>query len=1469
MMPRRKGWTKPSFLLSTQLTAHTDVSKHAANIPEEVAKVESLEDEPTAYTQPPDCTNHRAEVPASPDALPDDTRSERAACFGPGTLLRLHQVGTVAGVPCPVEAVSLYDRVLVEGRKWATVTQIFRIAYTGELARFGTSTTVTPCHPVKASGSADGQQWSWAGDCTTSRTHSPDGCVYNFVLDLDAPLVTHEGYTTSTMGWFLPRHTALDETPRRAGSGTGLPSYIRSATPRTHEIWEHGWIRMLANAVSHTEALTGEYWIDASRMLEDTERGCRLDTGRMDCDGVPEREKMQPAPLTWPSLTYAKPPGPSTWADALRPDRRASRVQQLVELDKAIRRGYAQLAHKQTQLAQEATKETKLRVEINSEHDSSWTRGRLTTAQEPIAGSVFGATAQKVSQEQAACFECHVNNTQTTAKTTSAYERTAAEVEASTTQSLVIIDEALHKAYAHLAAAQQSLGPRHESSRECKDMAQTRGTLLEVGPTSRWGACPVLQYEPVSLMPRFNVKAQECEKKSVAAPKPEWGACETTQDGPISTYGPGICHEGYGTSWPATMRAAASAARASSTAASAEYALPEAQGALDHVWGEQQENEARYDQVPALSVLTDLAIAMEFDLRRLCEELNVSYPYGLKGPGPLFTKLASTLLDGTHRLSNESSNLDGLAQINHVQSRIFQMAHELIMGLQKARDAEGYSYLSQGDLQRCLTGPVASKLANDAFIILTCIQTFQQTFQPSPPTFTPRYTPAQLGGASDKVAMMMQTLARDFQMSWGDRGYDWEVGTPSAGKTAKAATTPVLAIPADPGHGSPGRTELVKGGHLGEKGCGDPRGVKGSSDPDNTPVATSARASAQKLPEGLPAGRGAPPNATVPRKASWAMPSRYLDGNCAATGPEDEVGLPTEALAYSREIQGTRPWTSGERVLASRSEAGVHKLGFLLTTSDKDSRMPSPGDWVTLESKELAHALTAHEAAAASTASTHWITADLLRLSRYLAMGAEARSRNGGLAQMASGRDEELWEVVERRSRHKHVPGQAIVGDRGAMRRQATVFTSRQADVQEPTTVGGLKESDRLRRRVQQAPGLQEVETESPDSPTPATPAHRDTFGEMVWKDALASASLAQTNRVRSRPVLAHTTDRVEGRPSRATHRDITRPAPELKIKSSRPRLKEKTTSTKTVKEKNHKPEAHGCSHGHLDPQAPEKPETRPVLNDQASFPVRKLALVYALDNSDSLAFGKPAKPTCPRFPDASHLTFHEAALSNTWLSSNRATLDQIHATGYFWRLQQLRERNFVPDATAEDIRTGELLSDLQCYTHQELQEAWLRLAQREKGGAPASRTTQSQRNTTRHSEWPPQALDDDMRAQQAFAAAPSDTACPSDVAARPNCLAAVTALIVPMGGAQQMGAAVAPSDVVAPTDAAAPPDVAARADCLAGVVAQAVPIGGAQPTCAKVAPSDAHPMSIDPNQHWPPDLSEQPPPLSSRGGPP
>jgi len=137
-MPRRKGWTKPSFLLSTQLTAHTDVSKHAANIPEEVAKVESLEDEPTAYTQPPDCTNHRAEVPASPDALPDDTRSERAACFGPGTLLRLHQVGTVAGVPCPVEAVSLYDRVLVEGRKWATVTQIFRIAYTGELARFGT-----------------------------------------------------------------------------------------------------------------------------------------------------------------------------------------------------------------------------------------------------------------------------------------------------------------------------------------------------------------------------------------------------------------------------------------------------------------------------------------------------------------------------------------------------------------------------------------------------------------------------------------------------------------------------------------------------------------------------------------------------------------------------------------------------------------------------------------------------------------------------------------------------------------------------------------------------------------------------------------------------------------------------------------------------------------------------------------------------------------------------------------------------------------------------------------------------------------------------------------------------------------------------------------------------------------------------------------------------------------------------------
>ena len=30
-----------------------------------------------------------------------------------------------------------------------------------------------------------------------------------------------------------------------------------------------------------------------------------------------------------------------------------------------------------------------------------------------------------------------------------------------------------------------------------------------------------------------------------------------------------------------------------------------------------------------------------------------------------------------------------------------------------------------------------------------------------------------------------------------------------------------------------------------------------------------------------------------------------------------------------------------------------------------------------------------------------------------------------------------------------------------------------------------------------------------------------------------------------------------------------------------------------------------------------------------------------------------------------------------------------------------------------------------------------------------------------------------------------------------------------------------------------------------------------------------AHSMSIDPNQHWPPDLSEQPPPLSSRGGPP
>lgn len=52
----------------------------------------------------------------------------------------------------------------------------------------------------------------------------------------------------------------------------------------------------------------------------------------------------------------------------------------------------------------------------------------------------------------------------------------------------------------------------------------------------------------------------------------------------------------------------------------------------------------------------------------------------------------------------------------------------------------------------------------------------------------------------DTVATLMQNLAHDFWLSWGDQGYDWGVGMPPAGKTATAAATPVQATSSDPGH---------------------------------------------------------------------------------------------------------------------------------------------------------------------------------------------------------------------------------------------------------------------------------------------------------------------------------------------------------------------------------------------------------------------------------------------------------------------------------------------------------------------------------------------------------------------------------------------------------------------------------------------------------------------------------------------
>ena len=354
--------TSPQAQLSEfrHTPATTPPAGTEAPVAEQVAEPGTSRPEPanqaTAVTKPVEQvgTHPQADTTSPLETPQGGAKTQGAACFGPGTLLRLQDTAHKTGIPCPVEKVCLGDGVLVAGNKWGVVTRTYIMAYTGALALFGHSTSVTTWHAVLKSEN----HWGWAGDCTKRRTASHDGYVYNFDVTIDgvpeSVLVLHDGHHMSTMGCFSPRFVAQHEAPALAGHTDGIPSYVRGGDSETRTTWDYAKIRMLEGAVSIPEEQTGEYWIDAQRAMKDTAARSRPDASGAECEETAQVMPQQ-EPHAWPTLIYAQARPWATWVEALRPDHQASRLQLLAACEANLRRGRDHLAHKLKLLDQEAS----------------------------------------------------------------------------------------------------------------------------------------------------------------------------------------------------------------------------------------------------------------------------------------------------------------------------------------------------------------------------------------------------------------------------------------------------------------------------------------------------------------------------------------------------------------------------------------------------------------------------------------------------------------------------------------------------------------------------------------------------------------------------------------------------------------------------------------------------------------------------------------------------------------------------------------------------------------------------------------------------------------------------------------------------------------------------------------------------------------------------------------------------------
>ena len=171
-------------------------------------------------------------------------------------------------------------------------------------------------------------------------------------------------------------------------------------------------------------------------------------------------------------------------------------------------------------------------------------------------------------------------------------------------------------------------------------------------------------------------------------------------------------------------------------------------------------------------------------------------------------------------------------------------------------------------------------------------------------------------------------------------------------------------------------------------------------------------AATQSVPESPPADHRTSSHSAGPDGTDSAMPAAAYAVAVSSADSRSPKKKLTKSELFSREIQGTLPWSQNEQVLVSRTVEGAQVLGLRSTTSSTDGQITLEDDWVALEPcADLACDLQTYEKAATNKGSTHRVTADALARLRLSAIRVAARPRDQGPAPETT-EDVGAWTVV-------------------------------------------------------------------------------------------------------------------------------------------------------------------------------------------------------------------------------------------------------------------------------------------------------------------------------------------------------------------------------------------------------------------------------------------------------------------------